>query len=54
MRQNENDQGLDMDAEAQVRNVGKDIDNEAGADVDTEVGADVDTERDTEDTEEYS
>ena len=47
MRQNENDQGLDMDAEAQVRNVGKDIDNEAGADVDTEG----DTE---ENTEEYS
>ena len=44
MRRNENDRGLDMDVEAQVHNVGKDIDNEAGADVDTEAGADADTE----------
>jgi hypothetical protein len=44
MRQNENDRGLDMDAEAQVHSVEKDIDNEVGTDVDTEG----DTEEDTE------
>ena len=43
MRQNENDQVLDMDA-AQVHNIGKDIGNEAGDEMDTEA----DTEEDTE------